>query len=192
VTLESEIKKRAQKWATEITNKAKTNLGNKARLIRVQSKTTSVSNGIVTIEVIGSNKTSNKWGVVNVARAYEQGSGIHGRRKRTYVIKPRKAKGLLVFEWDVMNNVMELDGIEAVRESLQYTGKFVGFSKETAESGFPKYLFRYVDHPGVQAVNNGAGYIRPAVKNVRGKINRELRKMGGDEYRASIRKAFKQ
>jgi hypothetical protein len=156
MSLEAQLKKRAQQWATEITNKAKANLGDKVRLIHVQSKTKSVRNGVVEIEVTGSNKTSNRWGIVNVARAYEQGSGIHGRRKRTYVIKPR-SKGLLVFYWQKLNMHVAL----------------------------PR-----VNHPGVQAVNNGKGYIRPAVRSVRPKINRELRKMMGDEGKASIRKAF--
>jgi hypothetical protein len=157
MSLESELKKRAKLWATEITNKAKANLGDKVRLIQVQSKTRSVRNGVVEIEVTGSNKTSNRWGVVNVARAYEQGSGVHGRRRRTYVIKPR-SKGLLVFYWQKLNMHVAL----------------------------PR-----VNHPGVQAVNNGKGYIRPAVKSVRPKINRELKKMVGDEAKASIRKAIK-
>jgi hypothetical protein len=66
-----------------------------------------------------------------MARAYEFGSGIHATRgeQGTYTIAPRNAS-MLAFEWSP--------------EFIPWgSKKFIGLAGS-------KFLFRYVDHPGVQ------------------------------------------
>lgn len=86
------------------------------------------------------------------ALAYDTGSGIHAQRgtKRKYIIEPKRAS-LLAFHWPTgfQNNVFKR-GI-----------KFAGISKTTG-----KYLFRFVEHPGVAGTN----YISRAKKENREEI----------------------
>ena len=174
---ELELKKKAQQWATQITNQSKANLGKFLSLIEVHSRTDS-TNGIVSIVTTASNKKSGKWGVKNVARAYEYGSGVWGKKKSTYQIRPRLKKALAFF-WEKMEN-MEEESVYGVMNSP----KFIGFTKEG------KVVFKYVDHPGVQAVKNGRGYMKPAIDKVRRKARPELTALTGNEVRLSIRRAF--
>lgn len=73
------------------------------------------------------------------AGAYEFGSGLRGREKKKYEIHPKEKKSL-AFEWNP--------------EFVPYgSKKFIALTKEG------KYLFRYVEHPGVEA----RPYMKPAL-----------------------------
>lgn len=187
MALDETLRQSASRWATEITNRAKANLGNKSKLIEVHSKTT-VENGKIVITATAENKTSNQWGVVRVARAYEYGSGEHGKEKEPYIIKPRFEK-VLAFEWDVLDSIMNETGFEGVQNAMQNTGKFVGMG-DVGETGRPRWLFRYVDHPGVEAVRGGQGYMKPAITAVRRQIRKEVPNDVRKEVIGNFRRAF--
>lgn len=186
--LERNLRARAKVWAGNITKLANQNLGKFRKLILVQSRTEDQS-GKIGIISTASNRESNQWGVKRVARAYEYGSGIHATRgmKKEYIIKPRPGKKLLAFEWDVLDQIMGLEGVEGVLSAMQYSGKFAGISDEVGESGNPKYLFRYVEHPGVEALNGGKGYLRIS----RDKVRRDMRKEIPAEVRKSVIGTFR-
>lgn len=181
--LAADLNKMAKAWAAEIQEKA--NASDKPAHIIVTAKV-KINGEDFTINVTAKSPKGD-------ARAYEYGSGIHSRlpnvspwqegRKGHIVITPKKGK-LLAFHWDTMNQVAELYGMEAVREALQYSHKFRGF----AEDG--RYLFKFVEHPGVEAANGGKGYIGPAVTQVRAKIRKQLPKAIKDSIQVDVVKKF--
>jgi hypothetical protein len=167
-----ELKKYAAQIARQITRDAKQNLGNKAKYVSVTTTTEKADDTGISHNVTASNTTVREpWGVVNVARAFEYGSGIHGRRKSKYVIKPRFKK-VLAFFWD------------KVDENTPSGKKFIGIS----ESG--KAMFRLVEPPGISAVKNGRGYINPAIDKARRQMKREIPKIAGEDIRISLRRSF--
>lgn len=174
--LDVRLRKRAAVWAGQITKNAHANLGDKRALITVQSHVEE-NNGRIGIISTAFNTSVSEYGdIKNVARAYEYGSGIHstGRygRKTKYIIKPRRRK-VLAFFWD------------KVDEDTPRGPKFRGISPETG-----KALFRYVEHPGVAAVNAGKGYLRPAITAVRKQMRKEIPREVREEIVGSFRKAF--
>ena len=180
MTLQSELQKSATQWARRITEEAKNNLGKFGRLIGVQSRT-EVGDGVVSIQTVASNKARSEYGdVKNVAHAYEYGSGIHSKTApHKYRIAPRRKKALAFF-WEKMDT-MEEESLNAVFNSP----KFIGF----ADDG--RAMFRFVDHPGVQAANNGRGYMKPAIDKVRRQIRKETPEVVRKEVRLTIRRGFK-
>ena len=78
------------------------------------------------------------------AMAFEKGSGIHGEKGKTYVIKPRNV-GALAFDWKGGPEASELWG----------SNKFLGVGRGG------KLLFKFVDHPGVEA----RPFLAPALNN---------------------------
>lgn len=110
------------------------------------------------------------------ARAREYGSGVHARGARTskhqlgphgkILIKPKNRK-YLAFYWEKAN-----DNIPRLPD-----GRVV----------LPK-----VEHPGVEAANNGKGYLAPAINKVREHIRkrfaREAKRPIMLDIRASLRK----
>jgi len=74
------------------------------------------------------------------AAAYEFGSGLHGKEGKTYPITPKNAP-VLAFGWNP-------------KFTPWGSPKFVGIGRGG------KYLFRYVDHPGVEA----RPYMKPAIE----------------------------
>lgn len=95
------------------------------------------------------------------ARAWEYGSGIHSQKgpKQKYPIRP-KTKRFLAFHWEVADMNPE-----------QF--KFLPDGR---------VILPAVQHPGIEAANEGAGYIRPAIA--------ELRKRGKQELTAEIKQAI--
>jgi hypothetical protein len=176
MTLLSQIKKRAAVWSRQITTKAHANLGGKRSLIVVRSSVETRNNKVGVISVASPTQVSEYGDVKDVARAYEYGSGVHsaGRfgKRRRYIIKPRRKK-VLAFFWD------------KVDEGTPAGTKFRGISKKSG-----KALFNFVEHPGVQAVNGGKGYLRPAITEVRKTMRREISKEMRDAYIGTFRKAF--
>src|SRR5512139_317869 len=176
MTIDVRLRQRATVWARQITTQAHANLGGKRNLIVVQSRVEE-GNGRIGIISTAFNTSISEYGdIKNVARAYEYGSGIHstGRRgnRSKYIIKPRRRK-VLAFFWD------------KVDEDTPRGPKFRGISEETG-----KALFRYVEHPGVAAVNSGKGYLRPAITTVRKQMRKEIPREVREEVIGSFRKAF--
>jgi len=111
------------------------------------------------------------------AAAREYGSGIHSRRLRTskhqlgprgkILIRPKAGKKFLAFPWEMANeNIPRLDD--------------------------GRVLLTQVEHPGVEAANNGKGYIAPAISKVKEQIRTRFTKEAKPaivlDLRASIRK----
>lgn len=171
------LKKRAATWASQITRKANTNLGKYKSLIQVKSQVEERGGKISILSTATGSKP--------VARAYEFGSGIHSRSKKrskwqqadkTILITPKKKK-VLAFYWD------KLAGDEP--------GTWYGGRKLIRKTEEDKALFRYVNHPGVQAANAGRGYMQPAITEVRKQIRKEVPKEMRDAAIGVFRKAFR-
>jgi len=119
------------------------------------------------------------------ARAWEYGSGIHSRlsKKSKHQLapkgfirikpKPENKTGMLFFFWDKVDS-------KTPRGS-----KFRGI----ASSG--KAMFRYVDHPGIEAANNGEGYINLAINKTKKQILDRIRSDGKNAIKLDISAAFK-
>ncbi len=167
---------RSKVWATNITKNAHKNLGKFRSLIRVESKTQDSSGRI---DIVSTGISTGP----PVARAYEYGSGRHSRSSkvspkqmgsRGFIRIAPKNKKVLAFPWD------------KVSENTPAGKKFLGVSKSTG-----KALFRYVDHPGVRAANNGRGYLAPAITEVRRQIKKEIPKEIREAVLGSLRRGFK-
>ncbi len=87
------------------------------------------------------------------ARAQELGSGLHAKRgvQEKYPIYPKNKK-ILAFYWDVA---------DANPEMFSFL-----------EDG--RVALSSVQHPGIEAANAGAGYIAPAMKELRLRAKAEL------------------
>lgn len=101
------------------------------------------------------------------ARAQEYGSGLRARRgsKTKYPITPKTRK-ILAFQWDVADNNPEYF-------SFLPDGRVI----------LPKVM-----HPGIEAANEGKGYLAPAIKAL--KIRQELKKEIDDAISFDIRTSF--
>lgn len=100
--------------------------------------------------------------IAPMAMAYEYGSGEHATRgeAKKYIIAPREA-GALAFEWEP--------------EFIPWgSEKFIGISSKTG-----KFLFRFVEHPGVER----RPYVHPTLQD--NKVI--IKKMIGAEFEAKIR-----
>ena len=113
--------------------------------------------------IVGHPKGQGSSGSVQIAftapqsRAFEEGSGIHGEEGKPYKIEPKDA-GALAFEWD---------------KTPRGPGpKYIGQVSDG------KMLFRFVEHPGIEA----RPYIFPAVLETL----EELRKAIGSPFRVEI------
>lgn len=87
------------------------------------------------------------------ARAWEYGSGLHAKRgkKEKYPILP-KTKKFLAFDWEIANANPE-------RFSFLPDGRV---------------MLASVQHPGIEAENEGEGYIRPAIHELKRRARAEL------------------
>ena len=106
------------------------------------------------------------------ARSREYGSGVWARRgpKGKILIRPRNAP-LLVFPWQVATSPISGD-INIPRDSLGLVH------------------LKQVEHPGVDAANEGQGYIGPAMREAL-KANRErMKKDGAAAIKLDMRAAF--
>lgn len=103
------------------------------------------------------------------ARAWEFGSGIHARRggRGKYPILP-KFKKFLAFQWDIAD---------------QNPDKF-----KFLPDG--RVMLSSVQHPGIQAANDGQGYIAPAMKELRQRAKVELSKEIKDAIVGDLRESF--
>lgn len=159
--LSNALKRRAASWAGQLTTLAK-GFAPQHLKAHIHSKVESKDNGtfIIRTTVDRSANSLPKYGTAD-ARAQEYGSGLQARRgpKRKYPIYP-KTKKILAFYWDVATNSPE---------NFKFTPD-------------GKVMLGSVQHPGIQAANNGQGYIAPA--------QREIRKRGKAELSNDIRTAI--
>lgn len=171
--LTPKLRARAKTWAGAITKAAHRNLGSKRRLINVTSTVTE-QGGRIGISSIAIPSIPAK----PVARAYEYGSGIHSRLSRKSpkqlgvkgkIFIRHRLKKVLAFPWEVANANPD---------------KFI-----IGRDG--KVLLPSVKHPGVKAVNEGKGYLGPAIKEVRKQVRKEIPKDVRDALLATFRKGFR-
>ena len=175
----SNLKASSKRWANAITVEATKNLGKFSKLIKVKSRTVERDGGKIGIEATGTATKKKK----PFARAYEYGSGIRSRSVKTsphqqgsrgFIRIAPKRKKVLAFFWD------------KVDANTPAGKKFLGVSTKTG-----KALFNFVDHPGVEAVNNGKGYLAPAIAKIRRTmINKELPKDVRKAVLGTFRKSF--
>lgn len=104
------------------------------------------------------------------ARAQEYGSGLRARRgpKQKYPIKP-KGHNFLAFHWDVATQNPE--------------------NFRMLDDG--RVLLPQVMHPGINPVNGGRGYVRPAQIEIRKRIKKELNQEVPNAIRAELRASFR-
>lgn len=142
------------------------------------------------------------------ARAMEYGSGtrksILGKRQSkhqsspnsTIRIAPKKPGGLLAFHWEKANvQVLRGNAAKRIADSGESGlsdsfilrndgGKFAGVASDG------KYLFNYVDHPGIRAANNGKGYLRLSLSESLENIETAVGKSAAENLRIKLRVAF--
>lgn len=93
-----------------------------------------------------------------MARAFEKGSGLHGKEQKKYRIAPKNSSAL-AFVWDKLRSEADIDS------TMPSEGKFKGFG-----SG-GKVIMNFVDHPGVVAQS----YMTPAFTSKKGEVTTLLR-----------------
>lgn len=100
------------------------------------------------------------------ARAYEYGSGIHAQRgaAQRYKIEPRTARGVLTFYWEKLS--------------------------KTKKNPNQIAHFMYIMHPGVEAANNGRGYLREALVQSREYIRENILQNASDSVKLKVRAIF--
>lgn len=113
--------------------------------------------------IVGSPKGKGDSGSVEIgftapmSRAFEEGSGIHGPEGKEYIIEPKDAD-VLAFDWN--------------KTPTGPGKKYIG---QVADG---KMLFRFVEHPGIEA----RPYIIPALM----KTKDEITKVIGSSFMAEI------
>jgi|GEM_PF-2250751 len=160
-TLGNALKRRATAWASQLTILAKFYAPEHLKA-HIHSKVESKDEGtyIIRTTVDRSANSLEKYGTAD-ARAQEYGSGLRARRgtKKKYTIRPKNGK-VLAFHWEVA---------EANPERFSF-----------AKDG--RVLLPSVQHPGIQAANEGKGYIGPA--------QTEIRKRGKVELSVDVKNAI--
>lgn len=160
--LVNKLKFRARSWAGQLTSLARALAPNHVRPA-ISSKVESKDNGTFIIRITSDRR------IAPDARAQEFGSGLHARRgpKVKYPIRP-KDKKVLAFFWEVAN---------ANPERFTFS-----------EDG--RVLLPQVMHPGIEAANEGIGYIGPAMKELRKRAKVELTKDIKDAIVGDLRESF--
>jgi len=159
--IESAIVKSLTEEASNIAEKAKANAGWSSTIPEAISITEAKKTGDgfeISIVV-----DSSEEGPAPHAAAFEYGSGEHSQESPgKYIIAP-KERGALAFEWE---------------PAFVPWGskKFIGL----ADGG--KFLFRFVEHPGVEP----RPYLQPAIESEQGRFRSKLAKRFRDAYRESI------
>lgn len=179
------LKAIGKKYSTNITKDANRNLGKFKKLILVKSDS-KVNGNTVEIISTASPKDNDK----PVARAYEYGSGTRSRSvkrsrfqmgARGFIKIAPKNKKVLAFDWQTIYGPLQAGGKKLIGRSTTHIDERTG--------GY-NIMFRYVEHPGVQAANNGKGYLAPAITKNRKPMNAEIAKEVGEEARSVLRRAF--
>lgn len=152
--LSDNLRRRTVAWAGQLTRLAREFAPAHIRPA-ISSRVESKDTGTYLIRITADRKMAPD------ARAWEYGSGIHARRgpKKKYIIKP-KTKKVLAFSWEVADQNPE---------AFRFT-----------DDG--RVMLPQVEHPGIQAANEGKGYIAPAQIELRKRAKREL----GEDIRQAI------
>jgi hypothetical protein len=156
---------RARAWAGQLTSLAKSYAPNHLR-DAISSKVEEGNDGQIVIRITA-NRFANpviggKGESTLDARAQEYGSGIHSKNPKKY---PIVGNPYLVFAWDKIPDFMH-----------------------TTKDG--KAVLHQVMHPGIEAANQGQGYIRPAIKELRKRARSELQMDVRQAILSDLRKAF--
>lgn len=165
-TLSTTLKNRARAWAGELTKLARSFAPNHLRRA-ISSHVEDKGDGTFIIRITADRRAyptspaRPNYGSSD-ARAQEYGSGLHARRgtKKKYTIRPKPGHRMLAFHWEVADANPD-------KFSFLPDGRVV---------------FGSVQHPGIEAANQGRGYIAPAVN--------ELRKRGRDQLSLEVRQAI--
>lgn len=160
--LVNNLKRRAAAWAGQLTSLAKS-LAPAHVQSSISSHVEDGKDGTFIIRITADRAKAPD------ARAQEFGSGIHARRgpKAKYPILPKNGK-YLAFDWDIANANPE-------RFSFLPDGR-VRLTK--------------VSHPGIEAANEGQGYIAPAMRELRKRAKAELDKEIRDAIMGDLRESF--
>lgn len=160
--LSAALKRRAISWAGQISKLAKAFAPNHLRpYIHSRVEVKEDKTFIIRTTVNRKENPLPKYGSMD-ARAQEYGSGLKARRgtKAKYPIRPKPGNKVLAFHWEVANQNPE-------QFSFLPDGRV---------------MLPSVMHPGIQAANQGKGYIGPA--------QAEIRKRGKAELKNDIRTAI--
>lgn len=162
IRISNNLRRRASAWAGQLTSLARSFAPNHVKSA-ISSKVEAKDDGTFIIRITADRK------IAPDARAQEFGSGIHARRgpKHKYPIRP-KAKKVLAFFWEVADSNPE-------RFSFLPDGRV---------------MLPIVQHPGIEAANNGKGYIAPAMKELRKRARADLTKDIRDAIMADLRESF--
>lgn len=162
------LKNVARGYASTATRLAK-GYSESARVRRTIKSNVEIKQGIFVIHVRAGDKRT-----APDARAREYGSGIWARRgpKGKILIRPRKAKAL-VFPWDIATSPS--------------SGKISPNLPRTKDG---KVILKQVEHPGIDADNDGQGYLAPAIRETNKLIRARMGKDLGNAIRADIRAGF--
>jgi hypothetical protein len=166
-TLEQALLYRARTWAGQLTTLANSFAPAHIRDAKaISSKVEEGNNGQIVIRITAdrfANPVVGGKGESTLdARAQEYGSGLHGKSHQRY---PIIGNPYLVFEWDKVQDWMH-----------------------TTKDG--KVVLHQVMHPGIEAANQGQGYIRPAIKELRKRAKTELSADVRQAILSDLRKAF--
>lgn len=109
------------------------------------------------------------------ARAREYGSGIWARRgpKGKILITPKRKKAL-VFPWEVATSPVSQGSI----------------SPDIPRTADGRVILKRVEHPGVEAANEGRGYIGPALVDARKALREKTKREGTQAIKLDMRAAF--
>lgn len=165
--LNTNLKRRAASWAGQLTKIAKS-LAPAHVKSAISSQVVTKQDGTYVIYITADRQKAPD------ARAQEFGSGEHAKRgpKETYLIMPKPGHKFLAFPWDVFDQMMEMGADEKFLS--RSTSKFRGIASTPTEDGRTRYLFSHVDHPGIEAANEGRGYIAPAMKELKARAREQL------------------
>lgn len=156
------LKRRAVAWAGQLTSLAKEYAPAHVQPA-ISSHVEEKADGQFIIRITSDRK------IAPDARAQEYGSGIRARRgaKVKYPILPKNKK-LLAFYWDVA---------DANPEQFSFLPD-------------GRVILPAVMHPGIEAANEGRGYIAPAMKELRKRAKEELSKEIKDAIVGDLRASF--
>lgn len=160
-TLASALLRRGRNWAGQITSLAKSFAPNHLKT-KIRSSATEPKEGQIRIITTVKGKD---------ARAQEYGSGLWAQKgtKHWITIRPKDA-GAIWFPYPV--------------------AKIYPGATQWTKDGKSGITTHEVHHPGIHAVNNEEGYIRPAIKAIRAKGKAELSKDVRQAILGDLRQVF--
>lgn len=156
------LKARATAWAGELTTLARSFAPNHVQPA-ISSHVEEKNEGEFIIRITADRR------IAPDARAQEFGSGLHAKRglKAKYPILPKNGK-MLAFHWEIADANPE-------RFSFLPDGRVI----------LPS-----VQHPGIEAANDGQGYIAPAMKELKKRAKAQLNLEVKNAILGDLRESF--